>query len=234
LIASLCTAQVVGPKISTPVTSHDFGFIRQGDIVKIDFQVINTGDDALKIGNISASCGCTAAIAEKKELTPGEATKINVEFNTTGKIGKQSKHINVASNDPKTPNLDLLISSVVLRPAEYDSMKANQPKLEFTEKAHDFGTVKEGDKLDYTFSFANKGGARLEITNVSTSCGCTVASISTKILAPAETGTLKVEFDTSGKSGKTTRAITVTSNDEDEPNKVLTVTADIKKDDSKK
>ena len=58
------------------------------------------------------------------------------------------------------------------------------------------------------------------------SCGCAVASVSTKELKPGESATLKVELDTKRK-GKMSRSITVMSNDPNDPNKILTLFADI-------
>jgi hypothetical protein len=224
LFTSLSFAQLFGPKISALQLSHDFGNIKQGDTVTFVFQLSNDGDDTLKIKDIRASCGCTAAVTDKKEILPGEKTDLKVTFNSTGKKGKQTKHIMVSSNDPKTPEFDLVINSVVLEPTT-----TKVPVLYFNESDHDFGVVKEGKLLTYTFDFFNKGEGVLEISNIMTSCGCTAAVVDNKILAPGEKGTLKVEFDSSAKSGKTNKTITVISNDPDHHVKILTISADINK-----
>jgi hypothetical protein len=87
--------------------------------------------------------------------------------------------------------------------------------------------VKEGHVVDYTFKFKNTGKGILEVKDVSTSCGCTVAMISSKKLEPGKEGTLRVELDTKDREGKMNRNITIQSNDPKEPNKTLLILADI-------
>ena len=41
--------------------------------------------------------------------------------------------------------------------------------IKFADDSHDFGKVKEGDKLEYTFEFSNSGTDELRIERVSTS-----------------------------------------------------------------
>lgn len=235
LLFAFCSfAQIIGPRISIPVTTQDYGTLKQGEIAKFEFLVSNTGDDLLKITNVRASCGCTAVAPDKNELAPGEGTKIKVEFNSTGKVGKQIKHINVSTNDPKTPETDLMITINVIEPGTSVDSLPKLPKIAFGEYNHDFGTVNEGSKVGYTFNFENKGTGILEIKSVNTSCGCTAANITMNVLYPGEKGSIKVEFDTAHKAGKNTKTIAVNSNDPEEPNKILTITADVLKADNNK
>src|SRR5688572_7101524 len=48
------------------------------------------------------------------------------------------------------------------------------PALDFERVDYDFGTIKEGDKVNYTYKFKNTGAAPLIIQSVQPSCGCTV------------------------------------------------------------
>ena len=103
------------------------------------------------------------------------------------------------------------------------------PVLYFLETKHDFGKVKEGTIVEYTFSFLNRGKEILKINDVRTSCGCTAALVSSEKLKPGAEGTLKVELDTKNRSGKMSRTITIQSNDPRDPTKILTVYADVEK-----
>ncbi len=94
-------------------TTHDFGEINQGDVVKYSFTLRNDGKDDLVIRNVRSSCGCTAAAPAKKVIAAGETAPINVEFNSRGRKGKQSKSITIITNDPKTPTSSLRISSTI-------------------------------------------------------------------------------------------------------------------------
>ena len=222
----IACAQVVGPKASSQQVEFDFGTVEQGKIVTHNFTLMNNGGDILKISDVHASCGCTAAKPDKNELAPGESINIKVEFNSTGKMGKQEKWIYVKTNDPNNKELKFKLTGNVLEVSEVkDSSIASQ--LYFSETQHDFGTVKEGRVVDYTFKFKNTGKGVLEVKDVSTSCGCTVALISSKKLEPGKEGTLRVELDTKNREGKINRNITIQSNDPKEPNKALIIFADI-------
>ncbi len=227
ILFSISFAQLSGPKIYTPNDKYDFGSVDQGAIIKYRFVVVNNGDDLLKIRNVVTSCGCTAAEPEKKELAPGESTTINAEFSTVGRIGKQAKYITVYSNDVNNSALQLLITGDVIEVVKPD--ETPKPKLVFPETQHDFGTVKEGQILEYTFRFKNSGNADLIIKDIKTSCGCTAVNLSEKVIPSGGDGTIKVEYDTANRSGKTSRIITVISNDPEEFQKILTITADISK-----
>jgi len=222
----IACAQVVGPKASSQQMEYDFGTIKQGKIATHNFTLVNNGGDILKITDVHASCGCTAAKPDKNELAPGESTNIKVDFNSAGKMGKQEKWVYVKTNDPNNQELKFKFTGTVI-----DSSDAKEnlidPSLSFNELQHDFGTVKEGQVVDYTFKFKNSGKRVLEVKNVSTSCGCIVAFISSKILKPGEEGTLRVELDTKDREGKMNRNITIQSNDPKEPTKTLLIFADV-------
>jgi hypothetical protein len=82
----------------------------------------------------------------------------------------------------------------------------------FNEYEHDFGKVTEGEKVASIFTFENKGKGPLVILSVTTSCGCTVPKYDTKPIDPGKTGSLEVVFDSSGKTGKQSKTVTVSSN----------------------
>lgn len=77
---------------------------------------------------------------------------------------------------------------------------------------YDFGEVAQGDKVNYTFRFKNSGDELLEISSVSSSCGCTAALLSSKRIAPGDTGEIKATFDSSRFRGPITKTITLNSN----------------------
>jgi len=84
--------------------------------------------------------------------------------------------------------------------------------ISFADYEHNFGQVKEGEKVGYIFSFVNKGTASLFIKTAVTSCGCTVPKFDKEPFPPGDSGTLEVVFNTSGYSGIQTKTIAVHSN----------------------
>lgn len=219
--------QLISPKVGVQQLNHDFGNINQGDVVNHSFVIANNGGDLLKINDVKASCGCTAASPDKKELKPGESTNIVVSFNSKGRKGPQTKTVTVTTNDPEKPQVTLTIKCNIIESKVLENKTG--AKIFFPETQHDFGKVKEGKKVEYTFKFENKGTESLIIKDVKTSCGCTAAVVSNNTIKPGEVGSIKVDFDTKSRQGRNSKSITVVSNDTKEPNKIITIYADVQK-----
>ncbi len=229
LVSAVSLAQMFPPKVASQLMEYDWGEVPRGDHVKYDFVVSNVGGDLLKIKDVRASCGCTAAKPEKSDLAPGESTNINVDFNSTGRSGRQTKYITVKTNDPEKPEIRFKFTGVVVDPGAKTGNLTDSPMTFFNETQHDFGKVVVGDTVRYTFNFINKGNAILKIRDIKTSCGCTAALVSNEKVEPGKKGTLDVALDTSHRSGKMSRRITVYSNDPTNPDMVLTIFADVQK-----
>ncbi len=224
IFTSVISAQLMSPKLIIQQSEYDFGDIKQGEKVSHVFVLTNTGGDLLTITNVRPSCGCTAALPEKNKLAPGESTNLKVTFNSSGRSGKQKKLITITSNDPENPKQIITIKGVVIKP---NAESAVYPVIKFSETQHDFGKVKEGKVVEYSFIFKNIGKSILKISDIKTSCGCTAALVSSKELKPGEQGTLKVELNTSKRKGKMIKTVTIKSNDPKAPNKILTLYADV-------
>ncbi len=84
--------------------------------------------------------------------------------------------------------------------------------MAFAEKSHDFGDIKQGEKVSHTFRFTNNGNKPLIISNVSTTCGCTVSNWTKEPVAPGKTGEVAATFDSTGKLNKQRKVITIHSN----------------------
>ncbi len=87
-----------------------------------------------------------------------------------------------------------------------------QPVFSFETERHDFGTISEGTVARHDFVFTNTGDAPLIITNASGSCGCTVPTWPREPIAPGEQGTIKVEFNSTNRTGAQTKQVTLTAN----------------------
>lgn len=77
---------------------YDYGKVNSGEKVTYKFKFTNTGAEALELTNVKASCGCTTPSYSTAPVAPGEEGYIDVEFDTTGKRGIQSKTITVTGN----------------------------------------------------------------------------------------------------------------------------------------
>ncbi|MFB9052584.1 DUF1573 domain-containing protein [Formosa undariae] len=96
--------------------------------------------------------------------------------------------------------------------AERDANSSKFPQIVFTETEHDFGTIESKQNVETVFEYKNTGEAPLVITNIASSCGCTVPQDWSKApLAPGESGKFTVKFNGSG-ANNVTKTITVSSN----------------------
>lgn len=89
----------------------------------------------------------------------------------------------------------------------------NGAKIEFKDKDNtiDYGTIsKDSDNGIRIFKFTNTGNAPLIITNVQSTCGCTVPSKPKEPIAPGMTGEIQVKYNMS--PGPIRKTITVESN----------------------
>ncbi len=101
------------------------------------------------------------------------------------------------------------------------------PQIEFEETEFDFGEIREGEKVTHIYRFENVGQDTLVIKEVRTSCGCTAAIVSSKRIAPKETGEIKATFNSRGRKGEQSKTIWVYSNDPDSPTAQLKVKSTI-------
>ncbi len=103
-------------------------------------------------------------------------------------------------------------SKNVAAAAERDANSGATPVMTFDKKEHDFGEIEAKTKVETTFSYTNTGDAPLVITNIKSSCGCTIPQDwSREPLAPGEKGEFTVKFNGSGKN-KVSKTVTVTAN----------------------
>ncbi|TAF66293.1 MAG: DUF1573 domain-containing protein [Cytophagales bacterium] len=96
--------------------------------------------------------------------------------------------------------------------AQENNTTTGSPMITFEAKEFNYGDVKKGTIVKHTFKFKNTGNAPLIIQNATASCGCTVPEWSKEPIMPGESGEIKVEFNTDGKSGIQNKEITVYTN----------------------
>lgn len=70
-----------------------------------------------------------------------------------------------------------------------------QPKATFDKKVHECGVVLWKNPVTVTYKVTNEGNKPLVISNVTTSCGCTVAEWTKTPIAPGASGEVKSTFD---------------------------------------
>lgn len=107
-----------------------------------------------------------------------------------------------------------------------------QPHIEIPEDSYSFGRIGAKDIVTRTFVIRNTGEAPLTISRAYTTCGCTRAKITAKVIPPGKVALATVKFDagfhdTRGQSVK--RGLIIESNDRDEPKAAIWVQASVAK-----
>lgn len=98
--------------------------------------------------------------------------------------------------------------------AERDASSSEFPVITFGEKEHDFGTIKQGTPVETVFTYTNTGKAPLVVSNIKSTCGCTVPSdYSKEPLAPGESSKFTVKFNGKGQN-QVQKTVTLTTNTE--------------------
>ena len=121
---------------------------------------------------------------------------------------------------------DQLPGEIVNNPLSADNPgdPSKMPFISFEKTEYDFGRIYDGERVKCAFKFKNTGQSDLIITSVKGSCGCTVPEYPETPIKPGEGGSISVEFNSSGRKGVQSKAVTVTTNAQP-PTVVLSIKA---------
>ena len=212
-------------------TNHiSFGRMKQGEVKTEELELVNDTDKPISVGFRTVPKHLKVNVAPETVPAKGKGKLIvtydAAEANTYGFASHRIYLTINGSNDYKN---SVGISSTI----EEDFSKltsaqlANAPEAKFSEKTHDFGDIKQGDKKDYTFTLTNSGKSDLIIRNVRSSCGCTAVAPASKVIAAGESAPIKVTFNSRGKRGRQSKTITVITNDPKRPTTMLRITSNV-------
>lgn len=91
------------------------------------------------------------------------------------------------------------------------TLTVSAQEFKFETEVIDYGKIAQGSEGKRVFEFTNVGDAPLIITDVRSTCGCTVPKKPEKPIMPGEKGEIEVSYDTK-RIGGFSKAITITSN----------------------
>lgn len=98
--------------------------------------------------------------------------------------------------------------------AERDAQTIVFPSINFDKTLHDFGEIQNGTPVETVFSYTNSGRSPLVVTDIKSTCGCTVPQgWSKEPLMPGESSQFSVKFNGKG-ANKVSKTITLTTNTE--------------------
>lgn len=91
--------------------------------------------------------------------------------------------------------------------------KSKAPNIQFDKTVHDYGQIMQGDAGECEFKFKNTGKEALILSNVFSSCGCTVPVWPKEPIMPGKSDIIKVKYNTN-RLGTINKKVTVVSNAE--------------------
>lgn len=111
----ICAVSLFSQEIKFKETKQNFGFVHEGDTVRLSYELKNVGDKALIISDYEVECGCTVMEKVYKSIEPGETYIIKVTFDTHEKYDRQDRTVKIISNAKNSPT-ELRFKGVVLKP----------------------------------------------------------------------------------------------------------------------
>ena len=86
------------PQLKFTNTKKSFGFVKKGEIVTIEFDFINVGNQPAIITEAKAECSCTTVEFPKQPIAPNQCAKIIVKFDTKTVYDRQDRLVEIISN----------------------------------------------------------------------------------------------------------------------------------------
>jgi Protein of unknown function (DUF1573) len=86
------------PSFQFQTVDHDFGVIKEGDIVEHTYSFTNNGFAPLIIQTAQGSCGCTVPDWSKEPIPVGGTGYVKAKFDSNGKPNMQNKTVTVTAN----------------------------------------------------------------------------------------------------------------------------------------
>ncbi|MCX6240108.1 MAG: DUF1573 domain-containing protein [Bacteroidia bacterium] len=100
---------------------------------------------------------------------------------------------------------------------ENKSLEKKAPgKIVFDKEIHNFGTLKDGEIVSYSFVFRNTGGSPFNIIKADKSCGCIDIKYSTSKILPGESSVIEIVFNTAGEWGNQIKSVTIETSDSEQ------------------
>ncbi|HUU30182.1 MAG TPA: DUF1573 domain-containing protein [archaeon] len=142
------------PKIKIDETVHDFGVIYRGETVEHIFVIRNQGNDTLHINNVRSSCGCTAAMMDKRTIPPGGTAELKTSFDAGRYQGQVKKMVSIYSDDMESPTTTLYIQADV------------RVDLEVVPAQIFFTGLKEGEKIERKITLKNLSNRPITVKEI--------------------------------------------------------------------
>lgn len=164
IVATLAVyrAAAGAPSLAVDRTTHDFGAVPQGQVLRHRFVLANRGRGILRFGKIEAACGCTWTELPATQLRPGEETTLDIAVVTDVDTGPVQRYISVETSDVQQRTLVLTVSAII------------EPEFRLSEKVLDFGQSAAKDEPSRLVEIQRMRGGSRVVAAASTDPGVSV------------------------------------------------------------
>ncbi len=145
-------------------------------------------------------------------------------------LGYQTDTLTLKTDDPSQPVKEILLNATIEEyfPEMTPEEVSNAPQLTVTDKILNQGSVSEGEVVTAEFVLKNNGKQTLNIRGFQPNCVCLKVQLKKMEIEPGEEAILQLAFDTTGRTGKQYKQVTIFSNDPRAPARTVTIRADVK------
>lgn len=114
LLLVSCFTATAQARIKFKETKKSFGFVKKGELVKVEYIFINSGDQDLQIYEAKAECSCTTVDFPKYAVKPNQSDTVRVYFDTKSVYDRQDRIVQLISN-AKNASQNIRFKGVVLK-----------------------------------------------------------------------------------------------------------------------
>ncbi|HNW70179.1 MAG TPA: DUF1573 domain-containing protein [Bacteroidales bacterium] len=217
-------------QISTPQIA--FNTIKNTDVLTDTLKIINVGEKEISMSFSELPAHITCKLIPER-LSPKQKGIIVLTWDAlkSNYFGSVYERINLSTNDSVQLIKPLDITAYIVE--DFSNLTPEQlqnaAKIKFENTTYNFGSIKEGEKIETDFKFTNVGINDLFIRKVKASCGCTATHIDKIQLKKEECSSIHATVDTRGRAGQLNKTITVVCNDPDQSTIILSIIGKVDK-----
>jgi Ca2+-binding RTX toxin-like protein len=203
---------------SSPI---DFGSVAQGASgPTLVFTVQNDGTGVLNLSNLTLPAGYSLVDGLVASLNPGESDTFTVRLDSAA-LGTKGGSISFSNNDTDEDPFNFAVTGLVEIPTAPEmSVSLARPAgpIDSGNSGVEFGNREVGAKgPTRTFRVTNKGNAVLTTSDIVLPAGFSIVEGLVQTLAPGQSASFTIKFDTSGTPGTRTGLVSIPTNDPRRP-----------------
>ncbi len=199
-----------------------------GDPAVRDFPFLNAGTKPVQVTKVVApeyiSVEVTPATVGAKEQGH---VKVIYNGKKRNRYGHQNDNVEIHTDDEIDPVKSFTVYATLedyfgeLKPEDM----AKAPRLALSVSSVDMGRVRDNAKIARDITITNNGRSVLDIRALQPNCTCVSAAVDKSVLKPGESATMTVTFDSNGRKASQQKAVTIYSNDPQNPVQRFTFSA---------